>query len=98
MPTAPTGPFYFAWVDYASGAVPTFGPEHEVEDEEIVSFTVEQKEGDFATLNIDVRNPKIGLLAPGRPIWACLSYDGERLRVAWCHYSLVALSEFPPIF
>lgn len=69
------GPHYFAWVDYTTGGIPAFGPEHQVEDEQIVSYTIEQKEGDAASLNIDVRNPKIGLLAPGRPIWAWLSYD-----------------------
>ncbi len=67
--------FYFAWVDYTTGGVPAFGPEHQVEDEKIVSFKVEHKEGDAATCSIDVRNPKVGLLAPGRPLWAYLSYD-----------------------
>ena len=67
--------FCFAWVDYTTGGVPAFGPEHQVEDEKIVSFKVEHKEGDCATCSIDVRNPKIGLLAPGRPLWAYLSYD-----------------------
>ena len=67
--------FYFCWVDYTTGGVPAFGPEHQVEDEKIVSFKVEHKEGDCATCSIDVRNQKIGLLAPGRPLWAYLSYD-----------------------
>lgn len=69
------GPFYFAWIDYTTGGPPTFGPEHQVIDEEIVRFSIEQKENDFATLTMDVRNPRIGLLAPGRPVWAFLSYD-----------------------
>lgn len=69
------GPHYFAWVDYTTGGIPAFGPEHQVEDEEVISYTIDQKEGDAATLNIDVRNPKVGLLAPGRPLWAYLSFD-----------------------
>jgi hypothetical protein len=64
--------FYFAWVDATET---TFGPEHEVVDEDIVSFRLEQTEGNAATLNLDVRNPKIGLLAPGRKVWAWFSYD-----------------------
>src|SRR5262249_24154569 len=38
------------------------------------SFKVEQQEGDFASLTMTVRNPRIGLLAPGRPVWAWLSW------------------------
>lgn len=67
--------FMFAWTDIATGITPTFDSSYEREDEEIVSFKVEQQEGDCATLSIDIRNPKIGLLAPGRPLWAWLSYD-----------------------
>lgn len=69
------GPFFFAWTDISTGVTPTFDSNYEREDEEIVSFKVEQQEGDCATLSIDIRNPKIGLLAPGRPLWAWLSYD-----------------------
>lgn len=68
---------YFAWVDYSTGGVPAFGPEHQVADEDIVSFRVDHIEGDCATCNIDVRNPKVGLLAPGRPLWAWLSYASD---------------------
>ena len=28
--------FFFAWLDYTTGGPPTFGPEHQVEDEKIV--------------------------------------------------------------
>lgn len=66
------GPFYFAWVD----ANTAFDPEaHNVEDEKIIQFSVEQIEGEFATLSIDLRNPRIGLLATGRKVWAWLSWD-----------------------
>ena len=66
------GPFYFAWVDYGeefNAAV------HAREDENIFDFTVEQSEGDFAMLTMTVRNPRIGLLAAGRKVWAWLSWN-----------------------
>jgi hypothetical protein len=66
------GTFYFAWVDSDET---TFGPEHEVEDEEIVRFTMEQNEGDFAELNIDFKNPRVGPLAASRKVWAWFSYE-----------------------
>jgi hypothetical protein len=67
-------PFYFAWVDVGDT---TFGPEHFVIDEEIISFKLEHNEGDFASLIIDVRNPRIGPLAPGRPVWAWFSWEND---------------------
>lgn len=68
----PSPKFFFAWVD--SGA--TFNAvTHAVVDEEIVSGKVAQSEGDFATLDLVVRNPKIGLLNAGRKVWAFLSWD-----------------------
>jgi hypothetical protein len=71
MTTAP-GPFYFAWADETET---TFGVEHQVEDEQIVTFRLEHTEGNCATLTLDVRNPRIGLLNPGRKVWAWFSYD-----------------------
>jgi len=68
------GPFYFAWV--ASDEV-EFDPDlHAVEDLDIFSFGIVHQEGNFATLELDVRNPRVGLLAPGRPLWGYLSWDG----------------------
>jgi len=66
------GPFHFAWVDATEI---TFGPEHQVEDEEVFSFRVEHAEGEFASLSIEIRNPRIGLLAPARKTWAWLSWN-----------------------
>lgn len=66
------GPFYFAWVSPDETA---FSPTHIRVDEQIMSFSVQQAEGDFAQLDISVKNPKIGLLSPGRKVWAWLSYD-----------------------
>lgn len=50
---------------------------HEVEDEQIVSLDLTQAEGGFAALTIEIRNPRIGLLAVGRNLWCWLSWrDG----------------------
>lgn len=68
---SPALPFYFAWVD---GSETTFGPEHEVFDEEIISFNLQHEEGQFPTLEIAIKNPRIGLLNPGRKVWAWLSW------------------------
>jgi hypothetical protein len=44
-------------------------------DEEILGFQIAQEEGGFATLDIDLKNPQIGLLATGRNLWCWLSWD-----------------------
>lgn len=44
-------------------------------DADCVSFTLSQTEGDFAHLSIEIRNPRVGLLAEGRELWATLSHD-----------------------
>ena len=65
------GSFYFCYI----AAPEPFDPlVHAVEDEQIVALTISQDEGDFASLQITVRNPG-GLLAPGRLSWCWLSWD-----------------------
>ena len=67
------GPFYFAWV---GASETTFDPSvHNREDEDVFGFNVEHSEGDFAGLEIEIRNPRVGLLAPARKVHAFLSYD-----------------------
>jgi hypothetical protein len=66
-----TGPFYFAWVDETET---TFVDDHVRVDEEILKAVVSHSEGDFATLTIEIVNPRIGLLAAGRKQWAWFSY------------------------
>lgn len=67
------GPFYFAWSDPAEIA---FDPDvHAREDEDVFSFRVEHAEGEFASLSVEIRNPRIGLLAPARKTWAWLSWN-----------------------
>jgi hypothetical protein len=66
--------FYFAWVDASET---TFGPEHEREDEEVFGFTISHDEGRFPGLVIQIINPRVGLLAPGRQLWAWLAWKGD---------------------
>lgn len=68
------GPFYFAWVDENETV---FRPEHVRVDENIFSFTIEHSEGSFPTLEIEIRNPKVGLLASHRKVWAWFAYDKQ---------------------
>lgn len=68
-------PFYFAWVDPTDNV---FDPtRHNVEDEKIIDFEMDHSEGDFATFTLNVKNPKIGLLNPGRKVWAWFALDEE---------------------
>ena len=67
--------FYFAWVDHQTDN--TFGPEHEVEDEEIFALTITHQEGELPLARIDVVNPRIGLLNPGRKQWAWIAWQGD---------------------
>lgn len=66
------GPFFFAWVNPDE----VFDPvTHRRMDEIIASFEIDQTEGDFAALDITVKNPHIGLLSAGRKVWAWFSID-----------------------
>jgi hypothetical protein len=74
----PAGTPYFAWIDPSETV---FGAEHLRWDEDVFSFTLKQDEGDPASLTIVVRRPRndageaIGLLGPGRKIWAWFALD-----------------------
>jgi hypothetical protein len=74
----PAGLPYFAWTDPGET---TFGPEHMRWDEDVFSFSLKQDEGDPASLTLVVRRPRnsagnaIGLLGPGRKIWAWFALD-----------------------
>lgn len=68
--------FYFAWVEANQT---TFSSAFEREDEEVLSFEIRHNEGDFASLRLDVRNPRVGLLAIGRNRWGWLSDDNGPL-------------------
>src|SRR5436190_2874698 len=64
--------FYFAWT---TSDDTTFNASHMVEDELVFSFRLAHDEGQFATLDLEIINPHIGLLAPGRPFWAWFSWS-----------------------
>ena len=66
--------FYFAWTEPTDTA---FIQAFARNDEAIVGFEVSHAEGDFPSATIDLRNPRVGLLNPGRKIWAWLSWDGD---------------------
>jgi hypothetical protein len=70
--------FYFAWVDKTDT---DFSPtEHAVEDEDVFAFSLQHDEGDFPSLEVDLRNPRVGLLSAGRKQWAWFSVDtGEEV-------------------
>lgn len=82
------GPFYLAYIDAPE---PFNSITHAVEDEAILSLTVSQEEGDFASLEIDVINPREGLLAPGRKQWCWLSWDNGTALVPLFTGRLVAV-------
>jgi len=66
-------PFYFY---YADASETTFDPSTmNVFAEEIFSFKVAHEEGQIPTLDITIRNPRIGLLNPARKQWAWLSWQ-----------------------
>lgn len=67
--------WHFAWVDREDN---TFSAtEHAREDEKVFSFRLAQSEGEFASLDILVINPRIGLLSPSRKQWMWLSYSDD---------------------
>jgi len=65
-------PFFFSWVDADQT---TFTAHQEVVDEEIFAFEIKHDEGQTPTLDLTIKNPRIGLLAPGRKQWAWLAYQ-----------------------
>ena len=65
-------PFTFAWVD-ASENVFTYDLARV--DEEILSIDLKHEEGQVPTLEIEIKNPRIGLLNPSRKQWAWLAYQ-----------------------
>ncbi len=62
--------FHFVWVDAAQTS---FSSAFAREDEQVLSFELAQEEGDFASLRLEVRNPRVGLLSINRKRWGWLS-------------------------
>lgn len=64
--------FYFAWAGQDEFE---FTDRHYRFDEQVIAIKVTHAEGDFPMCDIDIKNPKIGLLGPGRKVWAWLAYN-----------------------
>lgn len=69
-------PFLFAWVN---GDDTTFNENMLRVDEDIIELDLQHDEGQVPTLSITVRNPRAGLLNPGRYQWAWLAYQPPNL-------------------
>lgn len=67
-----TLPFNFAWVD---GDQTAFDPAFARMDEDIFSFHLQHEEGQNPTLDLVIKNPRVGLLSLGRKQWAWFSYN-----------------------
>lgn len=68
--------FYFAWVDSTDT---TFSESFKRNDETVFSVNISQDEGDFAGLEVQLVNPRVGLLAGSRKQWCWLSYNDTPL-------------------
>lgn len=84
------GPYYFAWADEGEAFAESV---HAIEDDDIFEFDLQHNEGDFPSLAITVKNPRVGLLAPGRKIWAWFSWDNGTEIVPLFFGRLIGLPE-----
>lgn len=64
------GPYYFAW----AAAGDPFSEAMIREDELIFLVEITHAEGNFPSLVIDIKNPRVGLLSAGRNVWCWLSW------------------------
>ncbi len=72
-----TLPFTFY---YADESETTFNASTmNVFDEDLFSFVIQHDEGQHPTLDVIVKNPRIGLLAPGRKVWVWFAWPMTRL-------------------
>jgi hypothetical protein len=62
----------FAWADEGD-------PFTSRNDEDVFAFDLSHLEGEFATLSIELRNPRVGLLTAGRKRWCWFGHDGAPL-------------------
>ncbi len=82
--------YHFAWVD---ADATSFLPSHVREDEAVLAFELSHSEGEFATLSIEIRNPRKGLLNASRKQWAWFSADFGSGAEALFFGRLVAMPE-----
>lgn len=65
-----TAIFFFAWVDEGT----PWSEDLARLDEQIFAFSISQQENESATLDLDLINPRVGLLAAGRNVWGWLTH------------------------
>lgn len=65
---------HFAWV---TATDTTFDPTYARSDENIFSLEIEHLEGQIPTANVEIINPRKGLLNPTRPLWTWISFTIE---------------------
>jgi hypothetical protein len=53
----------------------TFNTSHVREDMVVFDLSLTQSEGDFCNLEIELENPRVGILAPGRPRWVWIAWN-----------------------
>lgn len=83
--------FYFAYQDDGNQA---FGPTQYRVDEEVFAFKLMHGEGDFASLDVTIKNPRVGLLTPARRQWLWFAWrKPDDSVVALFHGRLVGVPE-----
>lgn len=60
---------------YLADPAPWNAATHGVEDEKIFDLEVTHQEGDVAACTVTIKNPRVGILGPGRMRWAWIGYD-----------------------
>jgi hypothetical protein len=63
---------YFAWADPGEAFDPAV---HNRYDVVIYSYELTHRENDFPGLTLEIQNPYVGLLAPGRKVWCWFSWQ-----------------------
>ena len=66
--------FYFAWVAQTATA---WNPAYARFDENVFSLEIACEEGQIPKTTVEIVNPRVGLLAPGRQHWVWISYSPD---------------------
>lgn len=66
--------FWFHWADKTDT---TFSPAFITDDEDVFAVSILHSEGDIPSMEVDILNPRVGLLTTGRKQWAWLSWTDD---------------------